>query len=173
MLVRALAQVESGGGSGFGPDGLPIIAFEGHWFRNLPKHVYDEPHPLLSYRYKKKAGWQRKRNNKDHATAWKVLNAAMELDADAALQSTSWGMCQVMGFNYAKCGYKDVFSFVDAMKRGSLRVATCNDDWQDAQSSAFFGSHCLRRISPASARYVGRNPPSMRRTPDTKRARAR
>jgi hypothetical protein len=119
LLVRALVQVESNGSSGFGPDGLPLTAFEGHWFQRLTKNVYDETHPLLSYRYKKKAGWQWQKNNKDHATSWKTLTAAMELNADAALQSTSWGMCQVLGANFWKAGYKDVFAFVEAMKQGS------------------------------------------------------
>lgn len=120
LLVRACAQVESGGKSGFGASGLPIIAYEGHWFHKYTHHQYDETHPLLSYRYKKKAGWQWQKNNKDQTTAWKTLNEAMELNAEAALKSTSWGMCQVMGFNYESCRYKDVFAFVEAMKRGSL-----------------------------------------------------
>jgi hypothetical protein len=139
LLVRAIAVVESGGKTGFGPDGLPMIAFEGHWFRNLTRKVYDESHPLLSYPYKKKAGWQWQKNNADHATAWRTLNTAMELNADAALQSTSWGMCQVMGFNYAKCGYRDVFSFVAAMKAGSL-----------GQLEAFVG-YCKKRPGMISA----------------------
>jgi hypothetical protein len=37
LLVRALVQVESDGSSGFGPDGLPLIAYEGHWFRRLTR----------------------------------------------------------------------------------------------------------------------------------------
>ena len=32
-IIQAFAEVESGGRSGFGPDGLPVIAFEGHIFR--------------------------------------------------------------------------------------------------------------------------------------------
>ena len=120
LLVRACAKVESGGKSGFGPSGLPIIAYEGHLFHKYTHHQYDETHPLLSYPYKKKAGWQWQLNNKDQVSAWKTLNEAMALDAAAALKSASWGMCQVMGFNYASCGYKDVFAFVEAMKAGSL-----------------------------------------------------
>lgn len=53
-LIKAFAQVESGGRSGFAPNGLPIIAFEGHWFQRLTNGKYDQTHPLLSYRYKKK-----------------------------------------------------------------------------------------------------------------------
>ena len=139
LLVRALATVESGGRSGFGPDGLPKIAFEGHWFRKLTKNKYDETHPLLSYPYKTKAGWQWQKNNKDHATAWRTLREAMALDANAALQSTSWGMCQVLGANYWKCGYKDVFAFVEAMKAG-----------ERGQLEAFVG-YCLKTPGMVSA----------------------
>lgn len=120
LLIRAFAHVESGGKSGFRASGLPIIAYEGHWFRKYTHRLYDETHPLLSYPYVRKAGWQWQRNNKDQTVAWKTLNEAMELDAAAALKSTSWGMCQVMGFNYASCGFADIFAFVEAMKQGSL-----------------------------------------------------
>lgn len=63
-LVRAIAEVESGGKSGFGPDGLPIIAFEGHLFRKHTNNKYDKNHPSLSYEYVKKAGPEWQQNNK-------------------------------------------------------------------------------------------------------------
>lgn len=117
-LLRAFAEVESGGKSGFGPLGLPVIAFEGHWFRKFTHKVYDVTHPFLSYPYVKKAGPEWVHNNKDQVTAWKTLEEALALNHDAALKSCSWGMFQVMGFNYASCGYKTVDDFVAAMKAG-------------------------------------------------------
>ena len=117
-LIRAFAEVESGGKSGFGPDGLPVIAYEGHIFRKLTGKKFDKDHPLLSYPYVTKAGPEWQANNKDQKTAWTTLNAAIALDEDAALQSCSWGMFQVMGFNFKKCGYSDVKAFVAAMKAG-------------------------------------------------------
>lgn len=115
-LIKAFAQVESGGKSGFGPKGLPIIAFEGHWFQRYTKHKYDETHPLLSYKYKKKAGPQWQVNNADQDKAWETMATAFGLDQEAALKSASWGMFQVMGFNFTGCGYKNVFEFVAALK---------------------------------------------------------
>lgn len=115
-LVRAFAEVESGGKSGFGSDGRPLIAYEGHWFRKFTDRKYDKDYPLLSYPYKTKAGPEWQKNNKDQATAWNTPAEAEKLDRVAALQSCSWGMFQVMGFNYAKCGYEDVDAFVTAMK---------------------------------------------------------
>lgn len=57
-LVHAVADVESGGKSGFNGASLPIIAYEGHKFQQFTKGIYDRTHPLLSYPYLKKAGWQ-------------------------------------------------------------------------------------------------------------------
>lgn len=115
-LVKAFASVESGGRSGFGPAKLPVIAFEGHHFQRLTKGKYDRTHPLLSYTYVTKAGPQWKTNNKDQTKAWETMATAFGLDQDAALQSASWGMFQVMGFNFKSCGYKNVFEFVAALK---------------------------------------------------------
>jgi hypothetical protein len=117
-MIRAFAEVESGGKSGFGASGLPIIAYEGHIFRKYTKGKYDKSHPLLSYQYKKKAGPEWQANNKNQAAAWKTLNEAMELDHEAALKSCSWGMFQVMGFNYETCGFANVDDFVAKMKAG-------------------------------------------------------
>jgi N-acetylmuramidase len=121
-LLHAFADVESGGKSGLDASGHPKIAYEGHIFRKLTHHVYDLKYPMLSYPYKKKAGPEWQHNNKDAATAWKTLEAAAAIDHDAALQSCSWGMFQVMGFNFKACGYDDVDDFVAAMNtsRGQI-----------------------------------------------------
>jgi len=115
-IIRAFAEVESGGRSGFGADNLPIIAYEGHIFRRYTQKKYDKDHPYLSYKYVKKAGPEWQHNNKDQKTAWQTLADAMALDYTAAVKACSWGMFQVMGFNYASCGYKNVTDFALAMK---------------------------------------------------------
>ena len=117
-IIRAFSEVESGGRSGFGPAGLPVIAFEGHIFRKYSGKKYDSTHPKLSYKYVKKAGPEWKENNKNQQTAWKTLNDAMALDSNAAIMACSWGMFQVMGFNYSSCGYESADRFVAAMKAG-------------------------------------------------------
>ena len=115
-IIKAFAAVESGGRSGFGPAYMPVIAFEGHIFRKYTQQKYDKTHPLLSYPYLVKAGPQWRTNNKDQTKAWQTMAAAFELDPEAALMSASWGMFQVMGFNFAACGYGTVFEFAAAMK---------------------------------------------------------
>ncbi len=115
-IIKAFATVESGGRSGFGPAKLPMIAYEGHIFRKYTQQKYDRAYPLLSYPYKEKAGPQWRANNKDQAKAWETLAAAYKLDPAAALMATSWGMFQIMGFNFAACGYATVTEFAAAMK---------------------------------------------------------
>jgi hypothetical protein len=44
------------------------------------------------------------------------MATAFALDQEAALLSASWGMFQIMGFNFASCGFKTVFEFVASMK---------------------------------------------------------
>lgn len=117
-IIRAFSEVESGGKSGMGYFGLPIIAFEGHTFRRESGKKYDSTHPLLSYKYIKKAGLEWKINNKNQKSAWRTLKQALTLDHNAALKACSWGMFQVMGFNFKDCGYKNVDDFVIAMKAG-------------------------------------------------------
>lgn len=115
-IIKAFAIVESGGRSGFGPAKMPVIAYEGHIFRKHTQRKYDAAYPLLSYPYKEKAGPQWRANNKDQAKAWQTLVAAFNLNPEAALLSASYGMFQIMGFNFANCGYKSVYEFVAAMK---------------------------------------------------------
>jgi N-acetylmuramidase len=127
-MIRAFAEVESGGKSGFGPSGQPIIAYEGHIFRKYTNSKYDVSNPLLSYPYRKKAGPEWQTNNRNQNTAWETLKAAMQLDHQAALLACSWGMFQIMGFNFKMCGYPDVDKFVEKMKAG-----------QQGQLDAFVG----------------------------------
>lgn len=119
-LIKAFAIVESGGRSGFGPEGLPVIAFEGHLFRDYTRQKYDATHPNLSYPYVEKAGKEWKINNKDQVTAWKTLTMAMELDVDAALMCCSWGMFQVLGANHWMTGHRTVQKFVEEVKSGEV-----------------------------------------------------
>jgi hypothetical protein len=43
------------------------------------------------------------------------LEQARKIHREAADASASWGMFQIMGFNFASCGEKSVESFVNAM----------------------------------------------------------
>lgn len=106
--LRAVAEIESRG-AGFLPptDNRPKVLFEGHAFHKLTGGRYDAGHPRLSY-----PRWDRKMYSGSLAGEWKRLDEACLLDRAAALQSASWGMFQIMGFNYSYAGYQDVEAFV-------------------------------------------------------------
>ncbi|HEX6829041.1 MAG TPA: N-acetylmuramidase domain-containing protein [Burkholderiales bacterium] len=95
-------------GCGFLPDRRPLILFERHWFRKLTGAKFDQVAPDLSNRtwggYGKSGAYQHER-----------LKRAIQLDRTAALESTSWGLGQVMGFNAKAVGFPDVEEMVKAM----------------------------------------------------------
>lgn len=98
-VLKAVAYVESSG-SGFLPSSSkPKVLFEGHVFHRLTGGIYDDEYPNLSYRK-----WSREKYSGSLAGEWRRLEAACQLNRPAALQSASWGMFQIMGFNYAYCG---------------------------------------------------------------------
>ncbi|MFB3132816.1 MAG: DUF4231 domain-containing protein [Rhodothermales bacterium] len=109
--MKAVAEVEAGG-SGFKGD-KPKILFEGHIFwRRLNAHGID-PAPLLSGNenvlHKK---WSRKYYREDQ---YARLEKARQINEDAALESASWGMFQIMGFHWESLGYASAKAFVDLM----------------------------------------------------------
>ncbi|WED21491.1 N-acetylmuramidase domain-containing protein [Vibrio sp. JC009] len=103
--IKAVADVESRG-DGYLSDGRPKILFERHKFRNYTNSRFDENYPDISgFR----GGYL------GDAAEYDRLSKAIQLDCEAALKSASWGRFQIMGFNYAVCGFSDIESFVEAM----------------------------------------------------------
>lgn len=110
-VLRAVAEVESGG-QGFVPgSSLPKVLFEGHVFHRLTQGRFDEAYPDISY-----PAWDKKKYSGTLAGEWERLNKASTLDRSAALQAASWGAFQIMGFNYAACGYSTIEAFVAAQE---------------------------------------------------------
>lgn len=107
--IRAVAQQEAFGRSGFLSDKRPIILFEAHQFGKFTNHRFDAAYPTLSTVH-----WDRSLYL-GGAAEYDRLAAAIRLDRTAALRATSWGMFQIMGFNHAVVGYGDVEKFVRAM----------------------------------------------------------
>lgn len=107
-MVRAVDAVESAG-RGYLPSGKPKILFEGHLFHKHTNGKFDRSHPTISY-----AVWT-KSHYKGGEAEYSRLEEAYKLDPIAALRSTSWQRFQILGDNYAMCGYSSVESFVEAM----------------------------------------------------------
>lgn len=114
--LRAVAAVESAG-DGFlsPPSDLPKILFEGHAFHRLTQGRFDKDHASISY-----AKWTKK-FYLGGAGEWQRLEQACALDRGAGLQSASWGAFQIMGFNYALCGFSDVEAFVSQQRAGAAQ----------------------------------------------------
>jgi hypothetical protein len=132
--LQAVAAVESSG-AGFlpPPSNLPKVRFEGHVFHHLTNGRFDSNASGLSY-----PRWDRSKYSGSLEGEWNRLDTAMALDRSAALQSASWGMFQIMGFNHTLCGFHDVEAFVDAHKQGA-----------EAQLAAF--AHFIARAPYLSA----------------------
>lgn len=105
-VIRAIVEVESAG-NGFLPDGRPKILFERHWFWKLTPLPVSRTRPDLSN--SKPGGYL------GGTREWDRLSDAIKFDRIAALKSASWGLGQVMGFNYEVVGFSDVEEFVRAM----------------------------------------------------------
>jgi hypothetical protein len=107
--LKAVLAVESAG-SGFLLDepapARPKILFEAHWFYRLTPKPVSKTRPDLSSRK-----WDR-RLYKGGSAEWGRLKDAMEFDPTQALKSASWGLGQVMGFNYNVAGCNSVEQFV-------------------------------------------------------------
>lgn len=105
--IKAVAQVESGGRSGFDDQYRAKILFEAHHFRKHTAKRFDLSHPHLSCRRasaKKYYSWNQ----------YSRLFEAMVLDPVAAIKACSWGKFQVLGSNHN--GWPDPVSFARAMQ---------------------------------------------------------
>ena len=117
----AVKSIESGYGDGFYSDGRPIILFEGHIFYMFLLKRYNtteiqklmKQHPTIIYQ-----NWTKK-FYKGGIKECDRLQEAAEIDREAALQSTSWGIFQIMGFNYKQCGCRTIQAFVNKMYKSN------------------------------------------------------
>lgn len=106
-MLKAFIEVESGG-IGFAKDtGKIIIQFEPAWFRRKEPFA---PSGLWSVN-------KVERQSKE----WLAFNNAFAIDADSAMQSTSIGMGQIMGFHFKTLGYKTVGEMWDDAKSGEYQ----------------------------------------------------
>ena len=116
--VKAVIDVETGSRGGILPDGRGVILFERHVFwRRLNLYGIN---PVDNFRGNEDIlhlEWTC-RNYKGGAGEYERLERAMKIHRNAAWESASWGVFQIMGFNYRKCGCADVAEFVERMGQG-------------------------------------------------------
>jgi len=113
--IKAVAAVETGAYGAYfdhenGSDLVPSILYERHIFSRRTSRVYDNTHPVISN--KVNGGY-----SADVTKRYPKLLKAYELNKKAALESASWGIFQIMGFNHQAAGYSSVESFVFDISR--------------------------------------------------------
>lgn len=119
--MKAVIQTESGG-SGFLPNGLPKILFEGHIFwkhlaekkaaGQIPEgpEFYAATNPDIVYQKWTKQFYLS--GEKEYSR----LEKAVKIDRDSAYMATSWGKFQILGENFKLAGFNTVNDFVEAEK---------------------------------------------------------
>jgi hypothetical protein len=122
--IAAVFSVETHG-AGFLPDRRPQILFERHIFSRFTAGRYDASNPTISNPTPGGYG-------DGGANQYVRLAQAIQLNREAALQSASWGLAQVMGENCRMAGFDNVESMVAASM-----------DSEDAQLAAM-GSFVLK-----------------------------
>lgn len=119
-------------GCGYFSDRRPVILFERHIFSKRTAGRFDAAYPEIS-------------NPKPGGYAFGIdeyarLEKAAALDRNAALMSASWGIGQVMGFNYSLAGYADVESMVEA-------AMSSEDSQLEAMSNYLIGMRLNRALA--------------------------
>jgi hypothetical protein len=109
--VKAVAEVESSKYGAFVAPGKATILFEPHIFCRYTNGRYNQSYPHLSYPKWKPGAYG------PVSKQWGKFEEAAHLDGNAAIQSCSWGMFQIMGFNHKKCGYEYPDQYKDGMCR--------------------------------------------------------
>lgn len=105
-VVWTVVTVETRG-FGFLQDRRPRILFERHIFHRLTNGRHDAGNEDVSNG--KPGGYV------GGPAEYTRLEKALELDREAALQSASWGIGQVMGFNFTTAGFATVDAMIAAM----------------------------------------------------------
>lgn len=120
--LLAIAEIESAGQVFAKIDGRnePLIRFEGHYFdRRLSGAAQERARAegLASPNAGAVA------NPRAQAARWQMLERAASIDHQAAYESTSWGLGQVMGSHWQWLGFDDVDALVTEARSGAAGQA--------------------------------------------------
>lgn len=136
--LKAVMAVETGGAGGFLADGRVRILFERHhlWKRLLTRGITPQPlsadRPDLCGRNwnpnPKRGGFAYGSSTHQWERIQAVLDWARQHAPEqwesykkAAYESSSWGLFQLMGENYAECGLPDVYALAHALGESEAR----------------------------------------------------
>lgn len=115
--IKAFAKVESGPHGAFLqslPGQPPVILYERHKFHQFTDGRFDQ----YSITINDQIYYLSSVNPGGYGPVsiqHDKLDAAVKLNREAALRSCSYGLFQLMGFNYSICGYDSLQRFINAM----------------------------------------------------------
>jgi hypothetical protein len=182
--LLAVAEVESGGRAFALVDGRrePLIRFEGHYF---DRRLSEENRAIAREEGLAAPVAGAVANPPTQAGRWKMLERAAKIDRQAACESVSWGLGQVMGAHWQWLGYAGVDALVAEARSGvagqarlmalyiekaGLAEALRGHDWQAfarAYNGPGYRTHAYdEKIAAAYARYAGKpatRPATLRR----------
>lgn len=107
--LKAVLEVETLGRGFYDGTLIPVVRLENHVFGKETRYKYNGSHPHLS---------STSFNGKFNLAGWKEFERfqqAYKLDKISAIRATSWGLGQVMGFNYEAANYDNEIEFMNAM----------------------------------------------------------
>ena len=112
--LRAVLAVETGG-SGFDKANRPKALFERHYFyrflNSQPEKQQQAVEAGLAY-----PKYGEKPYPKGSDAVYAEIQAACDIDQEAALKSVSWGLGQIMGSNFTIAGCSSVLEMVEQAK---------------------------------------------------------
>lgn len=97
QAVAAVMAVESSGRGYDASTGKVLIQFEPYWFKYY-------------------SGIAIANGVENQAKEWEAFNNAWAKNPNAAMMATSWGLGQIMGFNFKAAGYRSVDDMVTAFR---------------------------------------------------------
>lgn len=113
--IKAVVDIEAGASHrGFSAPGKPIINFDMSIYRQMAKR---HGVSLATVRKRAPEVFRTGKDAKTQAGRYRRLEAACRVHRASALESCFWGMFQIGGFNWRKCGCTDVEEFVTLMSR--------------------------------------------------------
>ena len=120
--LRAVIDVEVGNRSGFNADGTPTILFEPHiLWRELGNVFYITKRKQLADLFPDICSQKWDKSLYNIRPQHQKLYVASVLHWEAAHKSASYGIGQVMGFNYKSLGYPTLKQFVDDMHESEAK----------------------------------------------------
>lgn len=171
--IKAVSDIEAGKShKGFASPGVPIINFDLSIFNKLLRRAKFNP---AKYRKKYPIAFSRV-NVRKYGTYSKAqfvrLENARKINENIANESTFWGMFQIGGFNWRKCGvssinefiekmseseYMQLYLFAEFIKNSDMVKYLKNKNWRSF-SIAYNGPSAIskgynKRIAKAYAKY--------------------